>query len=153
LGEAGGVIFMDDYGHHPTAIRDTIEGIRQFWPGRRLVVDFMSHTYSRTKALFHEFASCLDRADLAVLHKIYPSAREIPDPELSGRLLFEAVERSRRRAGGGETLFFDEVLDGLDALDAMLEPGDLFLTMGAGDNWKLGAELLKRRMGREGGKK
>ena len=51
MGEAGGVLFMDDYAHHPTAIEKTLAGIRSFYPGRRLVVDFMSHTYSRTHAL------------------------------------------------------------------------------------------------------
>ena len=154
LGEAGGVIFMDDYGHHPTAIRETIRGIKAFWPGRRLVVDFMSHTYSRTRALFEEFASCLDEADAAVLHKIYASAREAPDPAVSGRGLYEAVAARWARAGKtgagkpGELLYFEEPMEAETELARRLKPGDLFLTMGAGDNWQLGAalhEAMKRR--------
>ena len=142
LGEAGGVLFMDDYGHHPTAIRDTIRGIKAFWPGRRLVVDFMSHTYSRTKALFPEFASCLDEADAAVLHKIYASAREAPDPEVSGRGLFDAVAARWASIGKVAPLaYYDEVLAAEEPLLKMLKPGDLFLTMGAGDNFRLGAAL------------
>jgi UDP-N-acetylmuramate--alanine ligase len=142
VGEAGGVLFMDDYGHHPTAIRETIRGIKAFWPGRRLVVDFMPHLYSRTKALFTEFASCLDEADVAVLHDIYASAREVPDGSVSGRALFEAVESERSRIGAGPTMYFEKPLDAVSHLKKELKAGDLFLTMGAGDNWKLGEALL-----------
>jgi UDP-N-acetylmuramate--alanine ligase len=146
LGEAAGVLFMDDYGHHPTAVRETIRGIKEFWPDRRLVVDFMSHTYSRTKALFDEFADCLDEADVVVMHGIYASAREKPDPSVTGRALFEEVKRRDASARRARPLYYYEgVLDGLAEVAAILEPGDLFLTMGAGDNWKLGAALMERR--------
>jgi UDP-N-acetylmuramate--alanine ligase len=141
LGEAGGILFMDDYGHHPTAIRETIRGIREFWPNRRLVVDFMSHTYSRTKALFEDFAASLDEAEVVVLHGIYASARELPDPAVSGRKLFEAIEA---RSPSRPAYFFEGVLEGLDDVAAALRPGDLFLTMGAGDNWRLGEALFSR---------
>lgn len=146
LGEAGGVLFMDDYGHHPTAIRDTIRGVKEFWPARRIVVDFMSHTYSRTRALFGDFASCLDEADVVIMHKIYPSARENPEAGLSGRDLFEAARSSRSargRGGEGENFYFDEPLEAEVPARGIIRPGDLFLTMGAGDNWKLGAALLE----------
>jgi UDP-N-acetylmuramate--alanine ligase len=141
LGEAGGILFMDDYGHHPTAIRKTIRGIKEFWPQRRLVVDFMSHTYSRTKALFGDFAVSLDEADVVVMHGIYASAREIPDPIISGRKLFEEV---KRRRSSRPQYYYEGVLEGVDDIAAILKPGDLFLTMGAGDNWKLGEALLAR---------
>jgi UDP-N-acetylmuramate--alanine ligase len=144
LGEAGGVLFMDDYGHHPTAIRETIRGVKDFWPSRRLVVDFMSHTYSRTKALFGDFASCLDAADAVVMHGIYASAREVPDPTVSGESLFEAARARRASAGAGPTWYFERPMDAVAALERELRPGDLFLTMGAGDNWKLGEALLGR---------
>jgi UDP-N-acetylmuramate--alanine ligase len=120
--------------------------VKEFWPDRRVVVDFMSHTYSRTKALFGEFSSCLDEADIVIMHKIYASARENPDPGVSGSSLFEAASRSRAaagRGGEGKTLYFEEPLGALGAAGALLRPGDLFLTMGAGDNWKLGAALLE----------
>jgi UDP-N-acetylmuramate--alanine ligase len=146
LGEAGGILFMDDYGHHPTAIRETLRGIKEFWPRRRLVVDFMSHTYSRTKALLGDFAASLDGADAVVMHGIYASARELPDPAVSGRLLFSEVEKRRP---GRPSYFFEGVLDGVAPLASALRPGDLFITMGAGDNWRLG-EALMARLG-EGG--
>ncbi len=153
LGEAGGVLFMDDYGHHPTAIRETIKGIKAFWPDRRLVVDFMSHTHSRTAALFDDFVASLDGADRLVMHRIYPSAREEPDPSLSGNSLFEAVSRrweSQGRTTAGSLRYFDDPLEGRALLASWLEAGDLFLTMGAGDNWKLGLALLE---GRKAGEK
>jgi UDP-N-acetylmuramate--alanine ligase len=145
LGEAGGVLFMDDYGHHPTAVRETIRGVKEFWPDRRLVVDFMSHTYSRTKALFGEFAACLDGADALVMHGIYASARETAAPDVSGRALFDEVGRRDAEAGRDRPLLYSEaVLGGIAEVAEVLRPGDLFLTMGAGDNWKLGAALKER---------
>ncbi len=145
LGEAGGVLFMDDYGHHPTAIRETLRGVKAFWPRRRLVVDFMSHTYSRTAALFDDFVRCLDGADLLVVHKIYSSAREQRGEGPDGRALYEALlGRRSASAGSGTCLYFDEPLDALVDVAALLRPGDLFLTMGAGDNWKLGVALYER---------
>jgi len=148
LGEREGVLFMDDYGHHPTAIRETIRGIKAFWPSRRLVVDFMSHTYSRTKALFEEFTRCLDEADVVILHKIYASARETPDLTLSGKSLYEAVRARRESLRGSDNAavsYYDEPMEALKALSSSLKNGDLFLTMGAGDNWKLGLALLDGR--------
>lgn len=145
VGEAGGIIFMDDYGHHPTAIAKTLEGIREFWPSRRLVVDFMSHTYSRTKALLGDFAVSLDLADRVVIHGIYASAREAQDPEVSGEILAARISaRADRARHGGKVLYFEKPLDAVEGLLAELRPGDLFLTMGAGDNWKLGESLFRR---------
>ncbi|PKL23032.1 MAG: UDP-N-acetylmuramate--L-alanine ligase [Spirochaetae bacterium HGW-Spirochaetae-3] len=142
LGEAAGILFMDDYGHHPTAIKATLAGLREFYPDRRLVVDFMSHTCSRTRALLDEFAGSFGVADLAVLHRIYPSAREAPDPGMTGRVLYE-----RALAAGANAAFFEEPLDALPFLRTALRPGDLFVTMGAGDNWKLGKALYDESRG------
>jgi UDP-N-acetylmuramate--alanine ligase len=148
LGESAGILFMDDYGHHPTAIRETIRGIKEFWPDRRIVVDFMSHTYSRTKALFGDFAASLDKADAVVMHGIYASARESPDPGTTGVKLFE---ETLRRQPLRPMYYFEGVLDGVDDLALELQPGDLFLTMGAGDNWRLGEALLARFRAEEKG--
>ena len=76
IGEADGILFMDDYAHHPTALRTTLAGLKEFYPGRRIVADFMSHTYSRTEALLEQFAEAFGDADLLILHEIYASARE-----------------------------------------------------------------------------
>jgi UDP-N-acetylmuramate--alanine ligase len=136
VGEVGGVLFMDDYGHHPTAIKTTLEGLRTFYPGRRIVVDFMSHTYSRTKALLGEFATAFAAADEVILHKIYASARELTG-SVSGRDLFEATAKNHHNVH-----YFEEVEEALPFCRGRLEPGDLFITMGAGNNWTLGRTLF-----------
>ena len=136
LGEARGVLFMDDYGHHPTAIRSTLAGLREFYPDRRLVVDFMSHTCSRTRALLEEFAGSFADSDVTVMHRIYPSAREAPDPGMTGAVLYE-----RTKAAGAEAVYFEEPLGAMAFLREALREGDLFVTMGAGDNWKVGRAL------------
>ncbi|MBN2873814.1 MAG: UDP-N-acetylmuramate--L-alanine ligase [Spirochaetales bacterium] len=147
LGEAGGVLFMDDYAHHPTAIRATIGGLREFYPKRRLVVDFMSHTYSRTRALLDDFADSLRESDLVVLHRIYPSAREEPDRTITGQTLYDRV-----KALGVRAEYYDDPLDALQPMRGELAPGDLFVTMGAGDNWRLGASLFDALRGADGQK-
>ena len=139
LGEEGGVLFLDDYGHHPTEVARTLEGLRGFYPGRRLVVDFMSHTYSRTRRLLREFGRAFAAADLVVLHRIYASAREADAGQIRGEDLFEEVRRNHPRVE-----FFDAPEDSLEFLLGELKSGDLFVTMGAGDNWKVGQALMRR---------
>ncbi len=138
VGEAGGILVMDDYGHHPTAIRTTLEGLKAFYPSRRLVVSFMSHTYTRTAALLDEFASSFTSADEVILHKIYASAREKYSGGVDGRTLFERCSAQHPRVR-----YFEELMDATDILLDELKSGDLFLTMGAGDNWRLGRAVLE----------
>jgi UDP-N-acetylmuramate--alanine ligase len=142
VGEAGGVLFMDDYAHHPTAIEKTLAGIRRFHPDRRLVVDFMSHTYSRTHSLLHEFGTCFGPADSVYLHRIYASARETNEGGITGEDLYREVARHHPRVR-----YIEDPADAITPLAGELVPGDLFITMGAGDNWKIGRELLRLRGG------
>jgi len=137
VGEAGGVLVMDDYGHHPTAVDLTLRGLKDFYPDRRLVVDFMSHTYSRTKTLLDGFAGAFSAADEVVLHKIYASARETDTLGVDGRTLYDAARAAHPRVS-----YFDEVLDAVPYYLETLRPGDLLVTMGAGDNWKAGQAFL-----------
>ena len=143
VGEVNGILFMDDYGHHPTAIRKTLKGIHDFYPERRIIADFMSHTYSRTAALLTEFADSFDYADTVILHKIYASAREKYTGEISGRTLYEQMKKWRKNV-----YYFDEIMEAKDFIKNELRQGDLFITVGAGDNWKLGraiyTELLEK---------
>jgi UDP-N-acetylmuramate--alanine ligase len=136
-GERRGVLFMDDYGHHPTAVNSTLAGLREFYPGRRIIVSFMSHTYTRTAALLDEFAASFEKADIVFLHKIYASAREIYTGGVNGKTLYEKVKALR-----DNVYYTDEPEDAAEQLVQILRPGDLFITMGAGDNWKLGEKLL-----------
>ncbi|MDR1748852.1 MAG: UDP-N-acetylmuramate--L-alanine ligase [Spirochaetaceae bacterium] len=137
VGNAAGILFVDDYGHHPTAIATTLLGLKEFYPGRRLVVDFMSHTYSRTAALLSEFASSFGAADEVILHKIYGSAREKYDGNVTGRKLY-----SKTHCRHPNVRYFEEVMDAETYLRSNLKKNDLFVTMGAGDNWKLGKALF-----------
>jgi UDP-N-acetylmuramate--alanine ligase len=138
LGEAGGILFMDDYGHHPTAIKTTLEGFRAFYPQRRLIVSFMSHTYTRTASLLDEFAGSFADADVVFLHRIYASAREQYSGGVNGRALFEKTREKRDKV-----FYTEEPLEALELLQGLLKPGDLFLTLGAGDNWPLGERLYR----------
>jgi len=137
IGEASGILFIDDYGHHPSAVKTTVAGYKEFY-GRRLVLSFMSHTYSRTAALLDEFAQSLEGADLVMLHKIYGSAREVYTGGITGRSLYEKA----RAVMGDRVLYCEEHEDAAEELKNILRPGDLFVTMGAGDNWKLGKKLF-----------
>ena len=138
VGEAGGIVILDDYGHHPGAITTTLAGLREFYPDRRIVVDFMSHTYSRTEALLDDFGNAFSSADVVLLHKIYASAREAVGT-VSGRDLYDKVA-----AVHDAVYYYEEVMDSLNFITEVLKPGDLFVTMGAGDNWKLGLGLLEK---------
>lgn len=134
------ILIMDDYAHHPTAIRLTLQGLKEFYPDRRLIVDFMSHTYSRTETLFKEFSECFEAADKLIVHDIYPSAREkSPDHyTVTGTSLFESI-----RSAGTAAVYFAKPLDALDYVLDLLQPGDLFITLGAGDNWTLAHEVYR----------
>ncbi|MDR2746546.1 MAG: UDP-N-acetylmuramate--L-alanine ligase [Treponema sp.] len=145
LGEAGGILFMDDYAHHPTAVKTTLEGLRSFYPGRRIIVSFMSHTYTRTASLLDEFAGSFGDADAVFLHRIYASARERYSGGVNGRTLFEKTREKRDKV-----YYTDEPLEAAGLLKGLLKPGDLFLTMGAGDNWPLGEKLYHYYLGTEG---
>ncbi|MDR2314696.1 MAG: UDP-N-acetylmuramate--L-alanine ligase [Spirochaetaceae bacterium] len=137
LGEAGGILFMDDYGHHPTAIRATLQGLREFYPSRRIVLSFMSHTYTRTAAMLDEFAASVLSADIIFLHKIYASARESRPGGVTGLSLYKKVRELR-----DGVYYTEEPEDAAEELKRILRGGDLFITMGAGDNWRLGKELF-----------
>lgn len=142
------VIVIDDYGHHPTAVKTTLDGYRDFYKGRKIIVDFMSHTYSRTQALLKEFASSFGSADLVILHKIYSSARENPeDFSITGKTLYDETVKALNDKN--KVFYFEEIMNAKDFVVSELNKplpeefsdGYLFVTMGAGDNWKLGKAL------------
>ncbi len=138
IGEEKGILIMDDYAHHPTAIKTTLEGLKQFYPKKRLIVDFMSHTYSRTSALLDQFAQSFGSADVVVLHKIYASAREQYSGTVTGYQLFEKAAALQENVN-----YFEEIEDAEDFCMDILKDGDLFVTMGAGNNWQLGNTILR----------
>lgn len=139
IGEYQGATIFDDYAHHPTAIRATVRAARDTFPGRRIWALFQPHTYSRTAALLEEFASALAEADRSVLAEIFASARE------RGRATVSSLEVAKRIPGA---VFFDTTHSFHDLvayLKAELRPGDILLTMGAGDIYKVGYDLAGSR--------
>jgi UDP-N-acetylmuramate--alanine ligase len=136
IGEAGGVLVIDDYAHHPTEMRASLCALRQRF-GRTLRLVFQPHTYSRTRALMQDFAEALRGADAVYLLDIYP-ARETDTLGVSGRDLYDAARQS------GASVAYAETIDGaLKALLREVQPGDLVVTMGAGDVYRLGPRVLE----------
>lgn len=138
LGEFDGVLFIDDYGHHPTAVDTTLKGLKEFYPDRRIIVDFMSHTYTRTAELLEEFASSFNGADVVILNKIYSSAREVYNGDITGETLF--YETKKRHSC---VYYCPEYEDAAGKAKEILKSGDIFVTMGAGNNWQVADILLK----------
>lgn len=139
-GEQGGVLVVDDYGHHPTEIAATIAGARLF--GRRLVVAFQPHRYSRTRELLADFAPSLAGADVVMMTDIY-AAGESPLPGSSIEHLLATFPSAKAPTYASRAQL-------VDALCAQLRPGDLLLTLGAGDITKVGPEVLTRLQASEG---
>ncbi len=123
----GRIEIVDDYGHHPTEIAATLEAIRQGWPGRRVVLAFQPHRYTRTHDLIDDFARVLCETDVLLVTEVY-AAGEMPIANADGRALCRAV-RSRGRV---EPVFVESVQELPGALAAVIENGDLVVTMGAG---------------------
>ena len=138
-GERDGVLVIDDYGHHPTEIRATLQTARECFPGRRLVVAFQPHRFSRTKALFGEFCNAFADADRLLLTEIYP-ASETPIPGVNGLNLARAIKQVSKT----EVSFFEDFGAMSTALPGILEPGDVLLTIGAGTIWTVGTGYLKQ---------
>ncbi len=137
-GEANGIMVVDDYGHHPTEVKATLAAAKQGWD-RRLVVLFQPHRYSRTRDLIEEFTHAFDQADLLFMTDIY-AAGEAPIPGVSGAALADRI-----KAAGHQGVTFIEKKETLpDQVLPHLQPGDLVVTLGAGDIWKAGTGLLAR---------
>jgi len=124
---AGSVTFVDDYGHHPTELAATIAAARDAWPGRRLVVCFQPHRYTRTLALLDDFAQVLSTVDALVLTNVY-SAGEMPLAGADGKSLARAV----RVRGAVEPIFIEDLSELPAVLGHILRAGDVVLTLGAG---------------------
>lgn len=137
-GEKNGVLVIDDYGHHPAEIKATIATAKGAFPGRRLVVAFQPHRFSRTRALFGDFCTCFAGVDALLLTEIYP-ASESPIPGVSG----ESLARGIRQVSQTDVTFFPDFEAMEEALPEILQPGDLFITLGAGSIWKVGMHYLE----------
>lgn len=142
VGEASGVTVMDDYAHHPTEVRATIAAARERFPGRRLVLLFQPHTYTRTQYLLEEFRTCFQGADALFLLQTY-AAREQPDRGLSAADLAGTIASPR-------PAYVGDFEDAADQVAASLQAGDVFFTVGAGDVDRVGPMVLERLRRRQG---
>ncbi|TAM24966.1 MAG: UDP-N-acetylmuramate--L-alanine ligase [Rhodanobacter sp.] len=136
--DQGHVLLVDDYGHHPSELAAVFAAVRGGWPGRRMVVGFQPHRYSRTRDLMDDFANVLAEADVLVLTDVYP-AGEAPIAGADGRALARAV----RARGKVDPVLVEHPRDLKDTLPALLRDGDLLLLLGAGDIGAAAVELAR----------
>jgi UDP-N-acetylmuramate--alanine ligase len=140
MGTYGGVTLVDDYAHHPTEVSAGLATLRQMFPDRRLWCVFQPHQISRVRALFDEFAAALAAADCVAVSDIY-SARE----SAGGQAAVVAADLANAvRDAGGEVVAEHAIGDIIERLGGQLQPGDVLVTMGAGDIRKVGDGLVDR---------
>jgi UDP-N-acetylmuramate--alanine ligase len=128
LPDGGSMLLVDDYGHHPREVAATLDAVREGWPGRRLVLAFQPHRYTRTQEQFEDFVQVLSQPDVLVLSEVY-AAGEVPIPGADGRTLSRAI----RARGQVAPVFVDPVTDLPGVIAGLVQDGDLVLMLGAGD--------------------
>jgi UDP-N-acetylmuramate--alanine ligase len=138
----GGFTLIDDYGHHPVEIAATLAAARGAFPGRRIVLAFQPHRYTRTRDCFEDFVRVLSGADVLVLTEVYP-AGETPIVAADGRSLARAL----RVAGRVEPIFVDRVEGVAEAILGAVRPGDVVITMGAGSIGTVATRLAHTERG------
>jgi len=137
-GKTKGITIVDDYGHHPTEVKITLQAAKESWPDNRIVVVFQPHRYSRTRALFDDFTRAFYQSDLLVVLPIY-SAGEKEINGVDGQSLFEGI----RAHGHKDVTYMQNFEAAVFHLKQILAPGDILLTLGAGDVYKLGETVLE----------
>ncbi len=131
-GEVNNILIVDDYAHHPTEVKAALQAARNGWKERRIVAVFQPHTYTRTRDFYQEFAQSFDDADIVIITDIY-AARELPIEGVSGALIAETARRL-----GHKNVVYEPRNDHLEeTVRSIVQPNDIFLTLGAGDVWKL----------------
>ena len=141
IGEAEGVLLVDDYAHHPTELRATLQAARASYPERRVVAVFQPHLFSRTRDFHREFGAALADADLVFVTDVY-AARERPIEGVTGELVADAA-----RDAGARVRYVADRAEVVDAVSGELRAGDLCLTLGAGNLDIAARELLELRRG------
>ncbi len=139
--EGGTALLMDDYGHHPTEVAATIAAVRQAWPERRLLMIYQPHRYSRTKDLYEDFVKVLSTVDALMLLEVY-SAGEATIAGADGRSLCGSV-RSRAKF---EPIFVEQIDAVAEELQALIQPGDIVVTQGAGNVGGLAMTLAANKL-------
>ena len=139
-GQFGGITVLDDYAHHPTEIRASLQAIRQKYQPRRIWCIFQPHQYSRTRFLLDDFAESFKLADITIVPEIYFVRDSLSaKKEINAQILAERIQ-----ANGNEALFIDGFGAICDYLQTNAADGDVVVTMGAGDIWKVADEYIQR---------
>jgi UDP-N-acetylmuramate--alanine ligase len=137
-GEANGITYVDDYAHHPTEIRATLSAARNGFDNR-IVAVFQPHTFTRTRDFYKDFARSFDDADIVIVLDVYP-AREKPIEGINGRLIADSAI-----GYGHKNIHYCPTLhDAYELAGRISKSGDLFITLGAGDVWKLNQMFLEK---------
>ncbi len=136
LGERRGVLVIDDYAHHPTAIQSTLEGARAFYPNRKIWCVFQPHTYSRTKALLNDFGPAFENADRVIIADIYASARE-KSGRIHAKHLVAQIKQHHENVD-----YIGAIKEIPLFLEENVADGDMIIVMGAGDVYKVGQDFL-----------
>ena len=144
-GEVNGVTVIDDYGHHPTEIKAVLKTMASSFPGRRRFVLFQPHRYTRTQDLFEDFTTAFYQSDVLIVTEIY-AASEPVIPGVHAEKLTTAIQKH----GHGNVRYIPDHLALVPSLVEEVREGDVVLTLGAGNIWQTGEELLKRLKERQG---
>jgi UDP-N-acetylmuramate--alanine ligase len=137
-GEKRGILIVDDYGHHPVEIMATLKAARTGW-GKRIIAVFQPHRYTRTQALFKDFLTAFYDADILILTDIYPAGEDRIEG-VESKALFEGL----REYGHKDVTYLANKKEILEHLLRIVSPGDLVITLGAGDIWQVSEELVKQ---------
>ncbi len=137
-GKQKGITVVDDYGHHPTEIKTTLQAVKECWPNRRIVVIFQPHRYSRTKALFNDFATAFYQSDILFVLPIYSAGEKMLEGVTSKALCEGIISHGHR-----EVFFVENSKTAVSSLKDIVKEGDVLLTLGAGNVWQVGESLLK----------
>jgi UDP-N-acetylmuramate--alanine ligase len=141
LGRYRGIPVFDDYGHHPTEVKATLQAFKETYPDKRLVVIFHPHTFTRTKALFADFVNSFSAADVLGILEIYGSARE-KQGGISSSDLVAALKKNGRKK---PVVYLSDFDQALNWLRKTLDQNDVLLLIGAGDIFRIGKKLLEKK--------
>ncbi len=137
-GEKNGVLYIDDCAHHPTEVKATLQAARSGWKDKRIICIFQPHTFTRTQAFYKDFGKSFDDADILVLTDVYP-AREKPIEGVTGKLIADSAVNY----GHKNVVYIQDSNNLYSELKNIIKEGDLVLTVGAGDIWKLNNKFFE----------
>lgn len=138
IGTVKKISLYDDYAHHPSEIKAVLQAAKEWFPDNRIIPIFQSHTYSRTKSLLKEFCQSFTDADLVVINDIFASARETDNLGLSSRDFAAAIQ-----AHHSQVYYCPGIKETLSFVKQHSRPGDILITLGAGNNWLWHREIIK----------